>query len=79
METFLPGDSIKTDNNGKTNDDSAEATEKYISLIKGNGEIEGTTVNNTPRKRQAPKKELAAPRGILSSWDNADHADRMMV
>lgn len=63
----------------KANDESADTTDKSISPTKGNGEIEGTTVNNTPRKRQAPKKELAAPRGIPSSWDNADHADRMMV
>lgn len=63
----------------KATDESAETTDKSVSPTKGNGEIEGTTVNNTPRKRQAPKKELAAPRGIPSSWDNADHADRMMV
>ena len=63
----------------KANDESADTTDKSISPTKGNGEIEGTTVKDTPRKRQAPKKELAAPRGIPSSWDNADHADRMMV
>ena len=37
------------------------------------------TVKDTPRKRQAPKKELAAPRGIPSSWENADYADKMLV
>ena len=63
----------------KTNTESAETTEKTVSPTKGNGESEATTLNNTPRKRQAPKKELAAPRGIPSSWDNADHADRMLV
>lgn len=73
------GKAKQTDTDAKTNDESADATDKSVSPTKGNGEIEGTTVNNTPRKRQAPKKELAAPRGIPSSWDNADHADRMMV
>lgn len=66
------GKATKTVPDAETNDES-------VSPVKGNGEIEGTTVHNTPRKRQAPKKELAAPRGIPSSWDNADHADRMMV
>ena len=37
------------------------------------------TVKDTPRKRQAPKKGLAVPRGIPSSWENADHADKMLV
>ena len=37
------------------------------------------TVKDTPRKRQAPKKELAAPRGIPGSWENADYADKMLV
>ena len=37
------------------------------------------TVHNTPRKRQAPKKEVVAPRGIPSSWDEAGEADRMLV
>ena len=37
------------------------------------------TVHNTPRKRQAPNNLVAAPRGIPTSWQNADHADRMMV
>lgn len=63
----------------KANDDSADTTDKSVSPTKGNGEIEGTTVHNTPRKRQAPKKELAAPRGIPNSWENADPADRLMV
>lgn len=69
----------KGNNDAKTNTGSAETTKETISPTKGNGESEATTVNNTPRKRQAPKKELAAPRGIPSSWDNADNADRMMV
>lgn len=73
------GKANKNDIDANTNDESAETTDKSVSPTKGNGETEGTTVNNTPRKRQAPKKELAAPRGIPSSWDNADHADRMMV
>lgn len=77
--TPAKGKATKTDNNAKTGDESTETTDKSVSPTKGNGEIEGTTVNNTPRKRQAPKKELAAPRGIPSSWDNADYADRMMV
>lgn len=72
------GKAMKTDDT-KTSDESAEITDKSVSPIKGNGEIEGMTVANTPRKRQAPKKDLAVPRGIPSSWDNADHADRMMV
>lgn len=37
------------------------------------------TVHNTPRKRQAPKKEVVTPRGIPSSWDEAGDADRMLV
>ena len=63
----------------KTTGDSADTNDKSVSPTKGNGEIEGTTVHNTPRKRQAPKKELAIPRGIPSSWEDADQADRMMV
>lgn len=69
----------KVNNGTKVNDDSAEITDKSVSPTKGNGEPEELTVNNTPRKRQAPKKELAVPRGIPSSWENADQADRMMV
>ena len=69
----------KANNGTKANDESAETTDKSVSPTKGNGEPEGTTINNTPRKRQAPKKELAVPRGIPNSWDNADPADRMMV
>ena len=65
--------------NDATNGGSSETTDKSVSPTKGNGEIEGTTVHNTPRKRQAPKKELAAPRGIPGSWDDADQADRMLV
>ena len=49
------------------------------SSIKENGGVEGMTVHKTPRKRQAPKKEVIAPRGIPSSWDEADDADRMLV
>ena len=37
------------------------------------------TVHNPPRKRQAPKKGIVAPRGIPSSWDEAGDADRMLV
>lgn len=77
--TPAKGKVIKTEDGTNANDDTAETTDKSISPTKGNVEIEGTTVHNTPRKRQAPKKELAAPRGIPSSWDNADHADKMMV
>ncbi len=69
------GKAAKSDSHVKTE----EVTDKSVSPTKGNREIEGTTVHNTPRKRQAPKKELAAPRGIPSSWDEADQADRMMV
>ncbi|KAF6220496.1 hypothetical protein HO133_002929 [Letharia lupina] len=73
------GKATKADNDVKIDNESAETTDKSLSPIKGNGESNATTVHNMPRKRQAPKKELAAPRGIPSSWDNADHADRMMV
>lgn len=37
------------------------------------------TVRNTPRRRAAPAKAMAAPRGIPTSWDTADDADRMLV
>ena len=73
------GKATKAENDAKTNGGSTETTDKSVSPTKGNGEIEGTTIHNTPRKRQAPKKELALPRGIPSSWDNADSADRMLV
>ena len=39
---------------------------------------EGMTVRNTPRKRTAPKA-LAAARGIPSSWETADDADKMLI
>ena len=39
---------------------------------------EGMTVRNTPRKRTAPKA-LAAPRGIPSSWEDADDADKVLI
>ena len=77
--TPAKGKATKADSDAKNNDEAVETTEKSVSPTKRNGEIEGLTVNNTPRKRQAPKKDLAAPRGIPSSWDNADHADRMLV
>ena len=69
----------KAAKDAKTDGESAETTDKTSSPTKGNGGIEGTTVHNTPRKRQAPKKDLAAPRGIPASWDEADEADRMLV
>ena len=70
---------VKVENQANANDGTAESTDKSASSAKGNGEIEGMTVHNTPRKRQAPKKEIIAPRGIPSSWDEADDADRMLV
>ena len=73
------GKATKAENDAKPSCGSTETTDKSVSPTKGNGYIEGTTIHNTPRKRQAPKKELALPRGIPSSWDNADHADRMLV
>lgn len=73
------GKGTKADSDSKANDETTETTDKSVSPTKGKGEIEGTTVHNTPRKRQAPKKELAAPRGIPDSWENADDADRMLV
>lgn len=69
----------------KANDDvdasggSAESTDKSVSPTKGNGALEGMTVHNTARKRQAPKKDVAPPRGIPTSWDEAGDADRMLV
>lgn len=72
------GKATKAENGTKVDDEPVETTEKTTSPTKGNGDSD-TTVKDTPRKRQAPKKELAAPRGIPSSWDDADHADRMMV
>ena len=38
-----------------------------------------TKSDGTPRKRAAPKGALAPPRGIPSSWETADAADRMLV
>ncbi len=38
-----------------------------------------STVRNTPRQRAAPSKAMAAPRGIPTSWETADDADRMLV
>ena len=38
----------------------------------------GLTAKSTPRKRNAPKGGVADQRGIPSSWDEADEADRMM-
>ena len=69
----------KSAKDAKTEGESAEATDKTASPTEDNEGTEGTTVHNTPRKRQAPKKELAAPRGIPASWDEADDADRMLV
>lgn len=40
---------------------------------------EKTNVRGTPRKRAAPKDGVAKPRGIPSSYEEADAADRMMV
>ena len=72
------GKGTKTNGDTNANDESAETTEKSASPTKGS-QVEGTTVHNTPRKRQAPKKELAAPRGIPTSWQNADDADKMLI
>ena len=69
----------KSAKDAKTEAASAETDDKTTSSTEDNGGIEGTTVHNTPRKRQAPKKDLAAPRGIPASWDDADAADRMLV
>ena len=77
--TTTKGKGTKTGNTSNTNDESGEATEKSSSPTEGNGDPVEMTVKDTPRKRQAPKKELAAPRGIPSSWENADHADKMLV
>lgn len=74
----VKGKAVKAENGTNVDDESAETTDKPVSPTKGNGESE-TTAKETPRKRQAPKKELAAPRGIPGSWEDADHADRMMV
>ena len=66
----------------KTNGGGGSSENSSSTKSNGNGNaemIDGMTVHNTPRKRQAPKKELAAPRGIPTSWDDADHADRMLV
>ena len=61
------------------NGESTESTDKSVSPTKGIGAVEGKTVHNTPRKRQAPKNELAVPRSIPTSWDEADPADQMLV
>ena len=61
------------------NDGSSESNEKSASPSKKSGVVQGMTVSNTPRKRQAPKKEVTVPRGIPTSWDEADPADRMLV
>ena len=77
--TPAKGKGTKTDNASNANDESGETTDKSASPTEGNGEAVEMTVKDTPRKRQAPKKELAAPRGIPSSWENADYADKMLV
>ena len=69
----------KADNDVDANVGSTESTDKSASPTKGNGVVGGTTVHNTARKRQAPKKDVAAPRGIPTSWDEAGDADRMLV
>ena len=82
LEPVTPKTGKRTTGKGKAtkaDNDSADTTDKSVSPTKGNGVVESTTVHNTPRKRQAPKKELAAPRGIPGSWDDADNADRMLV
>ena len=70
---------IKVENDVNASDGPVESTDKSASSAKGNGAVEGMTVHNTPRKRQAPKKEVVTPRGIPSSWDEAGEADRMLV
>ena len=47
-----------------------------VSPTKSDGKV---TSRDTPRKRAAPVKELAAPRGIPTSWADVDEADRMLV
>lgn len=73
------GKAAKANNDVDANGGSAESTDKSVSPTKGNGALEGMTVHNTARKRQAPKKDVAPPRGIPSSWDEAGDADRMLV
>lgn len=73
------GKAAKANNDADANGGSAESTDKSASPTKGTGALEGMTVHNTARKRQAPKKDVAPPRGIPSSWDEAGDADRMLV
>ncbi|KAM0794948.1 hypothetical protein BDR22DRAFT_635103 [Usnea florida] len=77
--TTTKGKGSKTGNTSNTNDESGEANEKSASPTEDNGDPVEMTVKDTPRKRQAPKKELAAPRGIPGSWEEADYADKMLV
>lgn len=39
----------------------------------------GENAKGEARKRMAPKKAVAAPRDIPSTWDEADEADKMLV
>lgn len=41
--------------------------------------LEGNTVRDTPRKRAAPEKPLAAPREIPTCWEYANPEDKMLV
>ena len=79
LEPVTPKKGTRALAKGKANDATNGSTEASVSPTKGNGAPDGMTTHNTPRKRQAPKKETAAPRGIPSSWEKADAADRMMV
>ena len=53
---------------------TSNSNSKSCSPSKSNG----LTAKSTPRKRNAPKGGVADQRGIPSSWDEADEADRMM-
>ena len=61
--------------NGKVTPGTASNNQsKSCSPSKSNG----LTAKSTPRKRNAPKGGIADQRGIPSSWDEADEADKMM-
>lgn len=81
------GDTIKTeaDDNEPTTP-SPKKRSPTKKAVKGSNDNsvsptkdDDNTVRNTPRQRAAPAKAMAAPRGIPTSWDTADEADRMLV
>lgn len=75
VEPVTPTRKNRVTANGKTAPGGTpNSNSKSCSPSKSNG----LTAKSTPRKRNAPKGGVADQRGIPSSWDEADEADRMM-